>query len=304
MNEQTETAFLVRVSITQWSPRKLDRKATRQTKETAGATEKGGVKVYKTLMAADALEAINSITTAARAEHRARTVPWQYDGPGCITAEGYSAYVEAMAKHKAEFDVAVKTFLACYDSERAAAPANLGALYNEADYPSLADVAAKFSFETNADPLPRSEDFRVAGLEASHAASIKARIDANRIATLESARQEAWDRIVDRVEKMQKKLREYKPAQSKGDKAEGVFRDSLVTNVQELINVLPSLNVTNDEELTAIATRLQTELCAVTAADLRESDALREDVANKAEAVLKDVWAKRRAARNVEQAAE
>jgi hypothetical protein len=300
MTEQT--AFLVRVSISQWSPRKLDRKASRAAREEAGASDKAGVKVYKTLMAAEALEAVSSIAGEARAEHRNRTVPWQYDGPGCITADGYQDYVDAMAKYKADFERAVKVFLNCYDSERAAAPANLGALYNEADYPSLAEVAAKFSFETAADPLPQSADFRVAGLTVSQTAAIKARIDANRIAALEAARQSAWDRIVERVEKMQTKLREYKPAEGK-NKAEGVFRDSLVSNVQELINVLPSLNVTNDPDLTAIATRLQTELCAFTAAELRESDAARAKVASNAEQMLKDVWAKRRASRT-EQATE
>ena len=57
-------AFLVRLSISQWTGRKLDKSATRDTKARAGANEKAGVKVYKSLISAEALDKVASIASA------------------------------------------------------------------------------------------------------------------------------------------------------------------------------------------------------------------------------------------------
>jgi len=292
----TSGAFLLRLNISQFSPRKLDKKATREARERAAASDKAGVQVHKRILASDVLEDISSNANAARAEFRRRTVAWQYDGVGAITADGYPDFLTAMGKYRAEHDRLVKDFLASYDAEARVAPQHLGSLYDPADYPAVAEVASKFSFAVTADPMPQSGDFRVQGLGASQAAAIKASIDARFKVAVEAAASEAWDRIVKLVDKMQKSLAEYKPRNGE-EKAQKVFHDTLVTNVQDLINVLPSLNINKDPALTEITTRLQRDLCAANADQLKEDEALRKDVGEKARVLLQEVWAKRRAAR-------
>lgn len=296
MTDIATQAFLVRPTISVWTASKLDKKATRETRDANGATAKAGVRVYKKLIAADALDSIQRIATAGRNEHRARTVPWQYDGPGAITAAGYADYVKAMDTLRGQFDTAVHVFLAVYNDERRAAIVNLGDMFCDADYPSAVDVAAKFSFTISAEPMPQSADFRVAGLSQSATDAIKAEMDTRFKAAVDAAQANAWDRVVKHVEHMQMKLAAYKPA-GKDTKAEGIFRDSLVSNIQELIAVLPSLNITNDPELTAIAVRLERELCASSVETLRNDDSARQDVAEKAKDIMQDIWAKRRAGR-------
>lgn len=288
-----DTAFLVRLSISQFNPRRLDRSATKEARERAGAGDQAGVKVYKSIVAAEALDAIEAIANEARAEHRKRTVPWQYDGPGAIAAAGFQGYKKKMQELEAAFYRAVDRFVTCYADEREAAKAYLGSLYNASDYPD--DVRGKFSFSVIAEPMPQSSDFRIAGLSQTDADAIARDLDKRRAAALESANKTAWDRIADTVRKLQTKVRDYKPAEGDG-KASGVFRDSLVDNLREIVAMIPSLNVTNDKELESIAATVDTELCGYTASNLRDSADVRADVVESAADILakvQSIWAAR-----------
>src|SRR5262245_10994166 len=82
------SAFLVRLSISQFRASKLDKKASKEARERANAGAEAGVQVRKRIIASDALEAIGQNATAASAAFRRRTVAWQYDGVGAITADG------------------------------------------------------------------------------------------------------------------------------------------------------------------------------------------------------------------------
>jgi hypothetical protein len=297
-------AFLVRPSVSVWTARKLDKDAGESTARTAGADEKAAVKVYKSLVACDELEAVKQLDTKIRSMHERRTVPWHYKGPGAITAAGFPAYLEEFETLQAEFNRAAEAFCVRYGGAREAASSHLGGLFNESDYPTVDVIRAKFSATLSCEPMPDSNDFRVVGLSDKHLNAIKADMQSRFDGALKSAQSEMWDRIVERVEKLMTKLRGYQSSdESATGKTEGTFRDTLVANVQELVNLLPSLNVTNDPALTDIATKMQRDLCQYSPKVLREDGGKREDVATAAQAILAEIWAKRRAARGEQTAA-
>ena len=298
METIVQQAFLVRPSISVWTARKLDRAVTRKTADQNHATDKARVKVYKSLISDKALEAVQEISNKARSEHRKRTVPWHYDGPGAITAAGYADYLREMESLQAAFSQAVEALLSAYAPAREAARADLGTMYDETDYPAVDVLRQRFSFTVASEPIPQSADFRVVGLSDAQSKSIKADMEKRLNEALEKAQGDCWDRIVKRVEHMRDTLRQYQSAdESTSGKVQGKFHDTLVGNVRELISVLPSLNITNNPDLTAIAVRLERELCAEEASTLREDATTRKSVADSAEQILQDVWAKRRATR-------
>lgn len=283
-----DNAFLVRLSVSVWTARKLDKDATRDAKARAGAEDKAGVKVYKSVIAADALDAIARIANAARIEHRKRTVPWAYDGPGAITAEGYPAYKAAMAGYERDFHAAVSAFYAVYESEREHARAYLGGLFNDADYPAMDTLRSKFAFSVSAEPMPQAEHFRVQGLPAPVVEEIKKDIVANNAKALDNANQSAWSRVIERVEKLKLGLEGYKPAAVNGGKVEGKFHDTLVDNVAELADMIPSINVANDPDLSRMQQKLRA-LTAYTAQDLRVDANLRADVIKQTGIILAQI---------------
>jgi hypothetical protein len=276
----SQNAFLVRLSVSCWTARKQDKAATKEARDRAGAGAKAGVRVYKSVIAAEALDKIHQIAGAARIAHRARTVPWQYDGPGAITATGYPAYKAAMAEYEREFHRAVAHFYTVYEAEREAARGYLGAMFNVLDYPTTTSLAEKFAFSVTAEPMPQADDFRIVGLAPEHVEEIKKDIVQNNANALQNANQTAWSRVIERVEKLKLGLSNYK-----GGGKDGAFRDSLVENVKELADLIPSINVASDPELTRMQQKL-IALTAYTADDLREDDALRAEIIKQASNVL------------------
>jgi hypothetical protein len=67
---------------------------------------------------------------------------------------------------------------------------------------------------------------------------------------------------------------------------ESRFHASLVSNVLDLVNLLPQLNVGEDPELNCFAGEIRNKLCGFTARDLKTNDVLRVATANDAAALL------------------
>jgi len=280
-------AMLSGLSVTQWTARKLDRKVTNETNHAHGAAADAG-RYNKALLAKDALSALQSIASAARTEHYAKTLPWLDNGARILPAALYQDYSESMRKAREAFETAVAEFLNDYPSFVADARLRLNGMWNAADYPDASEIARKFSFSVALYPVPDAADFRV-DVSASQAAAIRTGIEARAKEALETAMRDAWQRIADSVGHMASKLSEFKPAQH-GDKAAGIFRDSLVENVRELVGILPALNLTDNPNLTAISGRMA-ELVKYDAETLRASDHLRRSIQEQAAAILADVSA-------------
>ncbi len=167
------------------------------------------------------------------------------------------------------------------------AQVRLGDMFSSEDYPSVEKIKGAFAFEVRILPVPVSSDFRV-DIGDAQADDIRLALENATQEAIQTAMHDAFERISSAVSHMAEKLRAYKPG-SEGNRAEGVFRDSLVDNIRELVQVLPSFNLTNDENLKILTSRLNRELCLHDAAELRDSEDLRGDIATCAETILKDV---------------
>ena len=278
----SENAFLVRVSIRQWSARKMDKGATQKAKASSGAADKAAVKVYKTVLAADELDTIQKIAGAARSDHQKRTVPWNYEGVGAITAEGYPAYKAAMLEHERAFYQAVNRFRAVYADEREAARQYLGELFNAADYPSALDIELKFEFKTAAEPLPKADAFNPHGLDQALVDDIKRDIIANNQGAIQNANATGWQRVIEKVEMLKLRLAEY----AKGDVTK--FYASWIDNVSELAALIPSINIANDPDLARVAQKL-VSLTAYSADELKEDQSLCDEISREAGKVLTQI---------------
>ena len=80
---------------------------------------------------------------------------------------------------------------------------------------------------------------------------------------------------------MAERLQAYKVT---GEGVEHPFRDSVVTNLVKLVDVLPKLNVTGDPELERLAAQVRASLL-VDPQELRKSEAIRNETAKTASAI-------------------
>jgi len=275
---------LVAVNISQWTARKLDRKVTDEVNEKHNAAKDAG-RYNKLLIAAEHLEEMTSLVSKARDLHHRMTLPWADKGPRILANVLFAKFSDEFRVLKRDFHAAADRFAAAYPQFVEDRKRELNGLFNAADYPSPDCIRSKFKLELQVLPFPDADDFR-SDLDDDIVAEIKASLQATTSSVIDNAMKTVVDQIVEHVGKMATKLAEFKPSGGKGDKAEGVFRDSLVENVRELAELLPAFNLTNDPRLDAIAKRIKNELCTEDAADLREHDQARAAVAKSADEIV------------------
>lgn len=285
VNVLSTKAMLSGLTITQWAARKVDKKVTAETNAAHGAAADAG-RYNKALIAKEALAAIVAHANSARATHYQMTLPWLDSGARILPAALHTDYASRMREHREAFESAVANFVADYESFVADARRRLNGMFAESDYPAASEIARRFSFGVALYPVPDSADFRV-DVSESQAAAIRADIERRAAEALESAMRNAWERIAETVGHMVTKLSDYKPG-AEGERASGIFRDSLVENVRELVAILPGLNLTGDPALAAVADRMGA-LVKHDAEALRVSEALRTETREAAESILETV---------------
>lgn len=280
MNIQ-DRAMLISLSIKSWTATKHDKNASREVANTHHSDVTMG-RYNKQLVCKDAMERLKKIQGAARTEHYRRTLPWAEDGSRILSSAGYFDYSQAMRKFNDEWTDAVREFVTDYPRFVNEARSRLNGLFRESEYPAPFSIESKFSFGYNVFPMPSGDDFRVE-LGDAETARIQAEIQANVDATLEQAMSDVWDRMKDAVTRMVERLRAYAPSVHG---TANPFRDSLVENIRDLVNLIPSLNITSDRRISEFSARLENELLQYNAQTLRDNQYAREETASRAENIL------------------
>jgi len=146
----------------------------------------------------------------------------------------------------------------------------------------------KFRFRYAFLPVPECGDFRV-DIGEAHKQELQEQYQSYFDAKLSDAMSDVWGRLFDCLSKMSEKLTDLPTPRVLKDGSEvytAVFRDSLVTNAEELCGLLTKLNVANDPKLETARKKLESTMLGVTAKDLRKDDALRQDVKDKVDEIL------------------
>jgi len=287
-NILSQRAMLMTLSLTAWSARKLDKRITDETNSRHGAGHDAG-RYNKMLLSKDALAEIARIDAEIRTHYYQVTSPWlDREGTRILSSVNAVAELQWFQAKRHEREDAVSRFVDGYPAFVDAARVRLNGMFSEADYPPVSTIAGKFRFSVSVDNVPDAGDFRVA-MADGQADDIRREIEARSNAAVETVIRDCYTRIAEHVGKMSERLKAYKPAIG-DNKAEGIFRDSLVENVRDLVNLLPALNITGDPALSQIASRM-TALCQEDASALRDLPAVRESVARDADAILADVTA-------------
>lgn len=277
------SAVLIDLSISTWTGRKLDKRASNDVTASNNAA-KGVANVHKKLLGDCAeLDAVQKFAANARNAHYAMTMPWSDLGLRLCPTKKYidaNGYERTMTELQNEFTRLTDAFLQAYDWEIQNAALKLGALFSHDDYPTRDSLAAKFRFRFTAMPLPDVGDWRLdIGNEA--AASMREQYEKFYGEQLTKAMADVWERAHDALTKMSERL-DYAD-----DTTKKVFRDTLVTNVQEIVDLLGTMNVTNDPAMTDAHRRLDAAMQGITPDALREDAYLRAQTKREVDAVKK-----------------
>lgn len=268
-----EKAMLVNLAISQWTARKLDKKASAEVAQAHGNNGDWG-RYNKSLIAKTALEEIAKIATEARTYHYANTLPWSDNGQRILPSARYMQYTTDMRAFCSRFDNAADQLEINYDSLVSQAQANLNGLFNPADYPPAHKARKSFAFSFDIDPLPTSADFRV-NIGDAEAEIIRQQIEQRSADRVRTAMRDAAGRLLDAVQHAAAKL---------ADK-DAIFRDSMIGNIRDLCSILPALNITDDPTLAQAITDTTATLAKYEPQTLRDNPTIREKTASAAQAI-------------------
>jgi len=277
------SAVLIDLSISTWTGRKLDKRASNDVTAQNNAA-KGVANVHKKLLGDCAeLDAVQKFAANARNAHYAMTMPWSDLGMRLCPTKKYidaNGYERTMTELQTEFARLTEAFLNAYDWEIQNAQLKLGALFSSDDYPSRDSLAAKFKFRFVAIPLPDAGDWR---LDIGNEAAVAMREQYEKFYgdQLREAMADVWKRAHEALTKMSERL-DYADSTTKK-----VFRDTLVTNVQEIVDLLDAMNITADPAMTEAHKRLDAAMQGITPDALREDAYLRAQTKRQVDDVRK-----------------
>lgn len=279
--------ILVNLTISQWSARKHDRKVTAEVNREHGASADAG-RYNKHLMAREHLAEINSAITELRTWHYGLTLPWFDNGPRVIVDHAFIEHTNGFRTRSQTLDEILAKFRGVYPDLVENERSRLNGMFDPADYPSAAAIGRKFQWTCRYYDMPDVPDFRIdLADDAAKAAMEIARSEAK--ASLDDAMKNAmgdvWNRIRETVGKMSDRLGSYAVDPATG-KVSNPFRDSLVSNVTDLCDLLPKLNLTGDPAIDAMIAEMRVKLTSAHPDALRASDKLRDKVKADADAIL------------------
>lgn len=275
MKNLTEKALIVTLAISQWSARKYDRKISKEVDQTHNATDAG--RYNKILIAKTHLEEIQKTVSAVRDFHYKNTLPWSDLGERILPTVNYFEYTAKIREFRTDFEKNVRSLVQVYPSLIDEAKIKLNGLFNALDYPK--DISSKFDLKVGFMPLPEASDFRV-DLNKDEVNNLRESIEGEINSRVQDAVRDIYTRVKSQLEHMRERLSE----------KDAVFRDTLFTNMEELVKLMPKLNLTNDPTIDALAEDLK-NLCAVSIPDVRLNKKLRADKANEVSSILQNMGA-------------
>jgi hypothetical protein len=232
-------ALLATFNSAQWPIARQDKRLSNQVSK----SQKTGRYVKNRLLTNDpAWRAICQARDMARAVHYAYTLPWQ-EGVRLVNPLALEEYQEAMASAEGIYWQAVDGFIRDLDRMKREyymhlQDQGLGKHFNEADYADL--CRDSFDFQVSLQPMAHDAQFDSMAdiIGAEKAQELAEALITKQSEQWTAATKDVWDRV-------------YKALRHASDKLHHGQRlhDSVMDNLQELTDLLPLLNVTNDPDL-------------------------------------------------------
>ena len=274
----SSSAMLVELNISVWTGRKFD-KAVSQEIDTQKQTTTRAGNYHKNLIADEPnFIALSKFQGNARTFHYHATMPWSDSGLRLLTTPLYFDYHKTISQMEQDFDGLVEEAINDYPSLLLRAQRKMGDLFNIHDYPDADSLRNKYRFSVKFSPVPDVGDWRVdIGNEAKQ--TLQESYQLAYQSNIESAYKDVWERTHEALTNMSAKLT--------GNQKQ-IFRDTLVTNVKEMVDLLDKFNITGDAKMKQAKLKIENALSGVTPDALREDDDFRLDTKQKVDELLKE----------------
>jgi hypothetical protein len=296
MNSKTKTgvsntellknkALTVRLHRKKPNRNKMDKDLSLELQELKGVTDKSSLRVNKSLFPKEATKAYQDVITKGGKYFYRSTTPWDDKGWRLLSIDIYKSFTKELKKYARDFREAGLTFIDQVKTHIDAMRDQLGEAFNIEDYSQYLQsngevnvewLKEQFVFEVEYGTVTGADDIR-ANLTDADREIIAEQITAQNEAKFAKSQQHVITRLHDRILKMYEAL---------GDPDKG-FHSTLVTNLEELVDLIPKLNIADDPDINELAAEAKLKLTKWDADTLKAVPSLRQEVADEADKMLK-----------------
>ncbi len=274
-------AMLVRLRINRWGAKVNDSEIAAEVAKMKNSDPELG-RFTRELLKSEALDGFRKTARKCRKLHKYFTLPWE-DGVGLLPADLYFKYTEVIGEKQREAEKFAKEFVTEYTEQWNSGlnvyKTQVGGTFNPDDYPEPSRVKSKFGIYIKTRPIEDPNDFRVR-MSVGEVNGLKKQMMTDFQESIREGIRVSVGRLFEQITHVKEKL----------DESDAVFRDSLIGNVQKLIDILPALNVLNDPKIAAMIKQTDKEICSVSDVKaLRTDPEYRKEVAKSADAILRSM---------------
>jgi hypothetical protein len=264
---QNIAAVLVKLSLSTPGNSATDEELTEETKQRHSMS--GDVGKWK----ANKLdpEDVKPITQAigiVRTKHYKLTLPWER-GFRLLPAHSQSKYAEEVETAGQQCFFRMRDeFISGYPAAVERMRIQLNGRFNADDYPDPVIMRAAFRFKVSYQPMPESSHF-ITSIASGELDRMRQSLEEANQERINQAIADVWERLLTPLRTMAARLTEPKP----------MFRATLVSNVFEIVDLIPALNLDRDPAIEAAAREIRERLGTITADALKDSPVLRTETA-------------------------
>jgi orotate phosphoribosyltransferase-like protein len=199
------------------------------------------------------------------------TLPWEDRGARLRSTREVEKFIASLNKKVLLYHECRDAFIPKYPELIYKAREQLGDSWKAEDYPHPSTIASKFWAQVGYYTIPNVDDLRL-NMSEDQQKVLEEQIRESSKEMFEKAMTECWGRLHEVVSHMASRL----------SNPEAIIRDSVVGNIQELVDILPGLNISDDPELEAMRKEVQSKLTMKDPQEIRESDKIRHRLATEA----------------------
>lgn len=291
-----QVAMIAQIDTTALGLSRTDKTASKKT-EADHAARDGTAKVVVNRFAGadDEIRAVLEVQRLAQENLKRYTMSWGSTKRRLLPNSNFMAWNSEHARLEKLHYEQLQLLLDNADAILAKAARNLGSF--DVPMPTKNDIATAFTISHQLEPIPDGRHFATFMGSDDAVQQMDAHLahqfEENMKAAYNFAQQDACTRLAKPLESLAERMEAYsKREQQKANGAdpgkEGYFRDSIITNVQEIAVVFGEMNVLGDPTLDAIAKKVKV-FEKINPDVLRKRDDVRNAIAQRARDIVKDL---------------
>lgn len=247
-----EQAMLANIRITSWGGGITDKQVSAEVAKRAGAQGRAQDVGYynKRLLRRTAMKDINRAGSDMRAVHYRYTMPWDDMGARLLPIGLHERYVREMDELIERRIAAKAELVSDYSEHLDEARARLGSLFDAQDFPSAEQLRDRITQEYHFSAVPTARHFAVESMNKDVQSSIRKDIEERIAAKIQGSVVHLYERLYEVTGAVVERLG------AEGESDNRIFRNSLLSNMQEVIALVPALNLTGSSHLDEMAAKL------------------------------------------------